>query len=319
MPDSWALLSACIVSVIQDFVVAALPTIMFLRMDIPFRQKVALAGVFAVGFFLCVTGILRIVYIYRIFFITYDVTWQAHNAWQWTAVEGLLGTIVASAPALKIFFQRHLETIGTGSWDYIASQSADRPPAWPGTMTGLPARVSRRLSGNAWAWGRAPSDSELNEGVVRESSGPPYFLERVSERPSQEKDGRQTPILQARRITAEDVRQEEERERHKQRLQHGVKALETDDVRVDSRQRALGSHPTDPAVSPVSPISTAGTLSKPNRSTWYSNHTSEFTSSVTASGSGVSAASDGGFDPDAHALPILTEQETHDLGIGVAK
>lgn len=74
------LLAASAVSIVQDFIVCGMPTLLFWKLRLPRRQKIALAAVFGVGFLyaahnliifarlitfrsLCVTGILRIIYI----------------------------------------------------------------------------------------------------------------------------------------------------------------------------------------------------------------------------------------------------------------
>ena len=157
------LIAASIMSVVQDFLVAGLPTVMFARMDIPVRQKLAMTLVFAVGFFLCITGILRIVYINKIFNETWDVTWYAYDAWCWTAIEVFMGAVVASVPALKIFIQRHLESM-TPSYCYGYSESyhtRSSRPSPPTNMNRLPARISHRFSNGACAWSRTLSDSEI--------------------------------------------------------------------------------------------------------------------------------------------------------------
>lgn len=69
-----AILASCIVSVIQDFVVALLPFSIFLRLSITTRQKVALGTVFVFGFFSCVAGVLRAIFIYRMFYVSWDST-----------------------------------------------------------------------------------------------------------------------------------------------------------------------------------------------------------------------------------------------------
>lgn len=284
------LLAATIISVIQDFIVAGIPTLIFARMDIPFRQKLAMAAVFAVGFFTCITGVLRLVYIYRIFFVTYDVTWEADKAWAWTAVEASLAAIVASVPSLKIFVQRHLESIASGSWGYtFSSGSRSRNRA--------SARASRRGSGPAWAWTRASSRAsnrlDCARGRSDSETGNAVPLERVAERPSKENEGRPTSMLQARKITAEDVARDEYR---RQQL-----------ARQHNRHRGLTSHPT---------------VRSPNREkhpTWLSSQ-SEYSMSMTASVDHSEGTEGKGFDPDAYALPILTEQDTRDMGlVGVAQ
>jgi len=72
------LLAASAISVVQDFIIALFPILLLWQIQIPARQKIFLALTLAVGFFLCVTGILRIVYIYKIFYETYDVTCKSY-------------------------------------------------------------------------------------------------------------------------------------------------------------------------------------------------------------------------------------------------
>jgi hypothetical protein len=63
----------------------------------------------------CVSAVIRIVYIYQIFYTTYDITWVAGSAWLWTGVEATLGVICASIPALKVFFQKFLTATQLGN------------------------------------------------------------------------------------------------------------------------------------------------------------------------------------------------------------
>lgn len=69
-----AILASCIISVIQDFVVAWLPFSIFLQLSISRRQKLALVAVFVGGFFSCIAGVLRAMFIYRVFYVTWDST-----------------------------------------------------------------------------------------------------------------------------------------------------------------------------------------------------------------------------------------------------
>ena len=50
-------------NIFQDFLIYILPMRMLYQLQIPKRQKVALMVVFAVGGFVCVTGIIRLVYL----------------------------------------------------------------------------------------------------------------------------------------------------------------------------------------------------------------------------------------------------------------
>ena len=58
----------------QDFITTSLPFFLFWDMALPRRQKTALGAIFALGFLLCIIGIVRFWYIYKVFFVSYDVT-----------------------------------------------------------------------------------------------------------------------------------------------------------------------------------------------------------------------------------------------------
>jgi len=109
------LLSATAVSVVQDCLACGLPLMLFWKLQLPRRQKIALGAIFGVGFFLCITGGLRMFYIHRIFYTTYDVTWAAWEAWIWTVTEAHVAIICASAPALKTFVKRYLPSFSSMS------------------------------------------------------------------------------------------------------------------------------------------------------------------------------------------------------------
>lgn len=52
---------------------------------------------------------MRVYYMYRVYYQTYDSTWEALPVWYWTTVEAHFAIICASAPALKMFFRRALQ------------------------------------------------------------------------------------------------------------------------------------------------------------------------------------------------------------------
>jgi hypothetical protein len=58
---------------------------------------------------LCVAGILRFVYIYQLFFDTYDVTWVEYEVALWTVFEADIAVVCASAPALKVFCKEYFK------------------------------------------------------------------------------------------------------------------------------------------------------------------------------------------------------------------
>ncbi|PSN65236.1 hypothetical protein BS50DRAFT_458561, partial [Corynespora cassiicola Philippines] len=97
------------ISTAQDFIVCILPMFVVRKLRLPFRQKLALVGIFSLGLGTCAVGALRIHYAHRVFYYvksgspTYDITWEALGSWVSTAVEANFAIICASAPALKVF------------------------------------------------------------------------------------------------------------------------------------------------------------------------------------------------------------------------
>jgi hypothetical protein len=135
------MIAAAAISVVQDFLACGMPMVLFWKLRIPFRQKIALASIFGVGFLLvftifshlqsltdlyvslCICGILRIVYTVPIYYSTYDMTWHSYQGWIWFAVESHLAVICASAPALKIIAKR---TFGGSNWNSLQRPSGGR-------------------------------------------------------------------------------------------------------------------------------------------------------------------------------------------------
>jgi hypothetical protein len=111
--ESADLLSASIVSAVQDAIAAFLPTILYWNLQIPTRQKWALGAIFALGYVVCIVAGVRSYYVWKIFNDgLYDSTWNSWPAWLLCVLEVQLGAICASAPALKVFLA-HYFTIAT--------------------------------------------------------------------------------------------------------------------------------------------------------------------------------------------------------------
>ncbi|KKY15822.1 putative integral membrane protein [Diplodia seriata] len=89
------------ISAVQDFIACILPMAIFWDLRISKRAKLALGFVFSLGLITCICGILRTIELHRIFFKTYDTTWNARWPFALTVVESSLGLICASIPALK--------------------------------------------------------------------------------------------------------------------------------------------------------------------------------------------------------------------------
>jgi hypothetical protein len=100
---------AGVISTVQDAITALLPNFIYWKAKIPFRQKAALMGIFAIAYVVAAFGALRTWSTYVLFYETYDVSWQLWEIWNWTLLEVHIGVICANVPALKVFVKRYLK------------------------------------------------------------------------------------------------------------------------------------------------------------------------------------------------------------------
>ncbi|KAK6332258.1 hypothetical protein TWF696_002979 [Orbilia brochopaga] len=100
LSDEAALISNAAVNIVLDCWLWIMPVPVVWKVRLPIRQRIGLVGVFALGSFVCLAGILRLVYVIRTAY-SYDRTWDGFSAWIWTAAESDVGIICASLPALK--------------------------------------------------------------------------------------------------------------------------------------------------------------------------------------------------------------------------
>lgn len=99
------LFSAAVISTLQDLITAMLPTFLYWNLRVPVRQKVALFGIFAIGYGAAALGALRAYYSWQIYYETYDVTWAGWDLFIVTLLELHVGCFCANAPTLKVFFR----------------------------------------------------------------------------------------------------------------------------------------------------------------------------------------------------------------------
>lgn len=97
--------AASVISTLQDLITAILPTFLYWDLRIPVRQKIALFGIFAIGYGVAALGAMRAYYSWQTFFETYDVTWVTWDLFLVTLLELHVGCFCANAPTLKVFFK----------------------------------------------------------------------------------------------------------------------------------------------------------------------------------------------------------------------
>ncbi|KAF3941829.1 hypothetical protein ABW19_dt0209601 [Dactylella cylindrospora] len=100
LSDGAALISNAAVNIFLDCWLWIMPVPIVWSVHLPLRQRIGLVAVFALGFFVCLAGAMRMYYVVQTAY-SYDPTWDGFSAWIWSAAESDVGIICASLPALK--------------------------------------------------------------------------------------------------------------------------------------------------------------------------------------------------------------------------
>lgn len=94
------LLVGGIINTLTDFVVVMLPLKTVLGLGLPGRQKIVVAGLFALGLLSAGAGVARTYYTYKVT-QTWDQTWAAYPVWLTTALELYIGMVCTPCYLLK--------------------------------------------------------------------------------------------------------------------------------------------------------------------------------------------------------------------------
>ncbi|KAI5465423.1 hypothetical protein BGZ63DRAFT_399893 [Mariannaea sp. PMI_226] len=101
------MLTLSIANIIIDALILVLPIRIVIPLQIPLRQKVSLAILFATGGFVCVASIKRTI-IMSPLLQSNDYSWKVPQQMIWSFIEINSGVICASVPALKPFCMRYV-------------------------------------------------------------------------------------------------------------------------------------------------------------------------------------------------------------------
>ncbi|KAL9112297.1 MAG: hypothetical protein Q9227_003415 [Pyrenula ochraceoflavens] len=120
--DDILLPTSSTIGVVADLYTTLVPLLLIMRLRLPTGQKIGLYALFAVGFFVITTGIIRTLILWKVFWRTYDMSWSLWDYWLWTILQIYLAIICASAPALRplvhraflLLFFRHYSGGGSG-------------------------------------------------------------------------------------------------------------------------------------------------------------------------------------------------------------
>jgi len=120
------LFAAAVISAAQDLLTAVLPTFLYWNLQISRRKKIALFGIFALGYGAVALGGLRAYYCWYTFYESYDVTWSTHDIFFTTLLELHVGAFCANAPTMKVFFKHFFHDKLTSPFSSKTSKNSSR-------------------------------------------------------------------------------------------------------------------------------------------------------------------------------------------------
>ncbi|KAK6360025.1 hypothetical protein TWF696_001145 [Orbilia brochopaga] len=115
---------------LSDLYVFLLPIREVWNIQLPKNQRISLILVFALGSIVCIAGVIRIYYLWIVFDPNnWDFTYQGGPLYIVTAIEGDLGILCASLPALKPLVHRYAPSLLGSS--FAKTRATGRNPSYP--------------------------------------------------------------------------------------------------------------------------------------------------------------------------------------------
>jgi hypothetical protein len=114
------MLSASVASSVCDIIVAVIPIPLLMKLMMPLRKRLAVLGLFSLGFIATTAGLVKIYYIWWMYIASYDQSWGVYPVYIATALEVNLGVVSAvdclfsaprSTPVLLRLLPVHLPRI----------------------------------------------------------------------------------------------------------------------------------------------------------------------------------------------------------------
>ena len=87
------MLSFSIITIFLDFLLVLMPLPIVSTLQLSRKQRIAVNTLFALGFFVCVSGIVQAVYVNEALVKSYDETWTGWPLWVASAIEVDLGIV----------------------------------------------------------------------------------------------------------------------------------------------------------------------------------------------------------------------------------
>ncbi|KAK2855697.1 hypothetical protein FQN49_004932 [Arthroderma sp. PD_2] len=168
-----------VINTLTDLIVVLLPIPTVLSLKLYSRQRLVLALLFCTGFIICIAGVARTFFTYRIS-RSYDKTWDAYPLFIAATIEMYLGVIAASMPSLKPFFSRFAPTI-FGSLFSRRDASSSLFSNWKIRRSGnSKARMFESSQATTVAGGDVEMDNQKSEMGMLSANFPGYGDSKLS-------------------------------------------------------------------------------------------------------------------------------------------
>ncbi|KAI9799501.1 MAG: hypothetical protein M1833_004023 [Piccolia ochrophora] len=173
-----SLYTATFTNIVADLVILVLPLPMVWQLQLRLGQKIALTGIFTLGFFVCMTSIVRVVLIFRYLrFNELDFSYYAVPTITWSTLEANVGIICACLPVLRPLFLSCMGVLRNRTAQKSGSSSGlgslRKSPGWsfglsPPTTAPRAAGYSHRFEGSQnRSHSQSVVSSSYNERKVR--------------------------------------------------------------------------------------------------------------------------------------------------------
>lgn len=87
------MLSFSIITIFLDFILLFLPFPIVWKLQLSVKQRIAVSGLFFLGFIVCIAGIIQAYYVNAALVYSYDETWTGWPLWIASAIEVDLGIV----------------------------------------------------------------------------------------------------------------------------------------------------------------------------------------------------------------------------------
>jgi len=91
------MMSFSVITIFLDFILLFLPVPIVWALQLSLKQRIAVCGLFFLGFIVCIAGIIQAYYVDKALIHSYDETWTGWPLWIASAIEvdlGIVSTLV---------------------------------------------------------------------------------------------------------------------------------------------------------------------------------------------------------------------------------